>query len=71
MIRVSQQQKSHTSKKGRTASRPNTQPFSEYFSIRMPFILCFVYMMSYGESKARSYMFLSMNMISTSNFEYE
>ena len=63
-------------KKTEAASRANTQPSSEYFSIRMPIILIlwFVNMLSYGESKSTttSYVLLSMSMMmSTSNFEYE
>ena len=65
----------HISKKTeRAASRANTQPSSEYFNVRTRFIfiLCFVDMLCQGESNSRtSNMLLSMNMMSTSNFEYE
>ena len=45
--------KRHISKKDRAASRANTQPFSEYFSVHTPFmlILCIVFMLSHGKSK--------------------
>ena len=40
--------------KDTAASRARTQSFSAYFSVRKRFIfiLCFVYMLSYGESKS-------------------
>ena len=56
------------------SSRVNIQRFSKYFSVRRRtmLILCFVYMLSYAESKAiTSYMLLSMNVLSTWNFELE
>ena len=63
-----------TQPKDRAASRANTQHSSKYFSVQMRIIiiLCFVYMLQYGESKSTtSYVLLSMNMMSTLNFEYE
>ena len=61
----------HISKEDRAASRANTQPSNEYFSIRTRFILIlwFVYMLSYGESKSAttSYMLLDMNTMSTTS----
>ena len=74
VIAFTKKEKSHTSTKGRAVGRANKQPFSEYFSDRTGFIfiLCLVYMLSYGESKSpTSYMLLNINMMSTSNFEYE
>ena len=56
----------HISKKDRSASRANTQPYIEYFSVRKQFIfnLCLVYMLSYGESKTiTSYVLFSMHTI--------
>ena len=40
----------HINKKGNAASRANTQPLSEYFSVRtrIIFILCFVCMLRYN-----------------------
>ena len=57
-------------KKDRTGSRANAQPSSKYFSVRMQFILilCFVYKLSYGDT---SYVLSVINIMSTSNFEYE
>ena len=59
--------------KDRAASRANTQPFTEYisFHMRIIFILCCVYMLSCRESKSTTNLFLSMNMMSTWDFEYE
>ena len=61
--------------KDKAASRVNTQPSSEYFSVRMliTLILYFSYMLSYGESKSATlpYVLFSISMMSISNFEYE
>ena len=43
-----------TTKRKDKASKANTKPFSEYFSVRkrIKLILCCLYMLSYGESKS-------------------
>ena len=67
-------EKRHISKKVKAAGRTNTQAFSEYFSVRtrIILILCFVYVLSFIESKSiTSYVLLSMSMMSTSNVQYE
>ena len=68
--------KTHKKQPQNSKQNANTQPFSEYFNVRTRFILilCFVYMLSYGESKSTttSYVLISMHLMSgTSNFEYE
>ena len=60
-------EKRHISKTDRAISRANTQPSSKYNSVRAQIIL----ILSNGGSKSTtSYLLLSMNMVSTSNFEY-
>ena len=61
-------------KQKKTSSKANIQPSTEYCSVckRIILIWCFVYMLSYAESKTKtSYMLLSMNMMSTSNSRVE
>ena len=72
-VLVVKKKKAHK-QKSRTAGQANTQPFSEYFSVRMRFILILfcVYILGYEEPKSTiSYVLLTMNMISISNCEYE
>ena len=66
--------KKRRKKKTKPASNANTQPSTEYYSVRMQIIiiLCFMYMTIHGESKSTTSCVLSsMSRISTSNFEYE
>ena len=62
-------------KKVQSDQRANAQSSSEYFNVRARFIfiLRFMYMLSHRESKSttRSYVLLSINMVSTLNFEYD
>ena len=66
--------KKRRKKKTNPASKANTQPSTEYYSVRMQIIiiLCLVYMTFHGESKATTSCVLSsVSRISISNFEYE
>ena len=71
IVAFATKENSYISREDKAASRVNTQPSSKYFSVRTRFILflCFVYMLSYLE--IISYALSSMNMMNTSNFEYE
>ena len=53
-------------KTDRAASRANTQPCSEYVTVRTRIIL----ILCYGESKSTSYVLLGMNMMSTIQFHF-
>ena len=66
--------KERRNKTTKTGSKTNTQPSTEYSSVRMRFklILCFAYMSIHDESKSTtSSVLLSMSRMSSTSFEYE